>query len=88
MRDARRRASPDALQLALDCCKPALCTAFGRGERCSLADLPTAMTPHADGSGLSLIGALPIAATTAETLLLEYATGMAPSDVAWGSPRP
>jgi len=83
-----RKASFDALQLALDCCKPALCTAFGRGERCSLADLPTAMTPHADGSGLSLIGALPIAATTAEIFLLEYATGMAPSDVAWGKLTP
>jgi 4-phytase/acid phosphatase len=83
-----RKASFDALQAALGCCKPALCTAFGRGELCKLGDLPTAMTPHADGAGLSLIGALPIASTTSEIFLLEYANGMAASDVAWGRMTP
>jgi len=83
-----RKASFDALQAALGCCKPALCTAFGRGELCKLSDLPTAMTPLADGAGLALIGALPIAATTSEIFLLEYANGMAASDVAWGRMTP
>ena len=46
-----RKASFDALQAALGCCKPALCTAFGRGELCKLPDLPTAMTPHATVPG-------------------------------------
>ena len=83
-----RKASFDALQAALGCCKPALCTAFGRGELCKLSDLPTAMTPLADGAGLALIGALPIAATTSEIFLLEYANGMAAPDVAWGRMTP
>jgi 4-phytase/acid phosphatase len=79
-----RKAEFDALQSVLDCCKPALCTAFGRGERCALADLPTALVAHPDGTGVSLIGALPIASTTSELLLLEYADGMPTADVGWG----
>ena len=74
----------DALQTVLGCCKPSLCQAFGQGENCKLTDLPTAMWPKADGSGISLIGALPIASTTAELLLLEYADGKAQADVGWG----
>jgi 4-phytase/acid phosphatase len=78
----------DALQSALDCCKPALCTAFGQGDKCQLADLPTAITPHADGSGMSMIGALPIASTAAELMLLQYVDGKPLTDVGWGRVTP
>ncbi|MFO1322472.1 MAG: histidine-type phosphatase [Burkholderiales bacterium] len=77
-----------ALQSVLGCCKPALCTAFGRGEKCELAELPTAMIAQPDGSGISLIGALAIASTTSELLLLEYANDMPPADVGWGRATP
>jgi 4-phytase/acid phosphatase len=82
------KSSLDTLESVLECCKPALCTAFGRGEDCQLADLPTALVPHADGSGLSIIGALAIASTTAELLLLEYADGLPPAAVGWGRATP
>ncbi|MCC7327091.1 MAG: histidine-type phosphatase [Burkholderiales bacterium] len=78
----------DALQSVLDCCKPALCLAFGRAERCTLADLPSAITTLPDGAGLSLIGALPIAATTSELFLLEYLDGLPMTDVGWGRVTP
>lgn len=78
----------DTLQSVLECCKPTLCAAFGRGDACRLPDLPTAMSPQADGSGIALIGALAIASTTAELLLLEYADGMPPSAVGWGRVTP
>lgn len=74
----------ETLQGALQCCSPALCTAFGRGERCTLPDLPTAMSPAPDGSGVALIGALPIASSAAEILLLEYANGLPMEQVGWG----
>ena len=76
--------SYDTLQTILECCAPALCTAFGRGERCKLPDLPTAISPQPDGKGVELIGALAIASATSELLLLEYADGKPPTDVAWG----
>ena len=77
-----------ALQSVLDCCKPALCAAFGRGEKCELADLPTAMSPLPEGTGLSVVGALAIASTTSELLLLEYADGLPPGEVGWGRVTP
>jgi len=77
-----------ALQSVLDCCKPALCLAFGRAERCTLADLPTAITPLPDGAGLALIGALPIASTATELFLLEYLDGLPMPDVGWGRVTP
>jgi 4-phytase/acid phosphatase len=72
----------DTLQTALGCCKPTLCTAFGKGEKCTLSELPTAMSPRVDGSGIDLLGALAIGSSAAELLLLEYADGR--PDVAWG----
>jgi 4-phytase/acid phosphatase len=78
----------DALQSVLDCCKPALCTAFGRGEHCALADLPTVLSPQPDGAGLALMGALPIASASSELLLLEYADGLPPGEVGWGRVTP
>jgi len=72
------------LQAALDCCKPVLCSAYGRGESCKLPDLPTGMSPLPDGRGLELVGGLAIAAEAAETILLEYAEGIESSGVAWG----
>ena len=77
-----------ALQSVLDCCKPALCLAFGRGERCTLADLPTAITPLPDGAGLALIGALPIASAATELFLLEYLDGLPLPEVGWGRVTP
>lgn len=82
------KAQFNALQSVLDCCKPALCLAFGRGERCTLADLPTAITPLPDGAGLALIGALPIASTSTELFLLEYLDGLPMADVGWGRVTP
>jgi len=76
------------LQSALDCCKPALCTAFGRGEACRLTDLPTAMSPLPEGAGLEMIGALPIGAAAAAALFDQYLAGLAPQDVAWGRATP
>jgi 4-phytase/acid phosphatase len=72
------------LQAALDCCKPALCSAYGRGDKCKVSDLPTGMSPLPDGKGLELIGGLAIASQAAETILLEYAEGIESSSVAWG----
>jgi 4-phytase/acid phosphatase len=74
----------DALQSILQCCSPSLCTALGRGDKCTLADLPTVMSPLPDGSGLAVMGSLPIASTTAEILLLEYADNLPMGEVAWG----
>ena len=78
------KTSYDTLQTVLDCCKPALCSAFGRGERCTLPDLPTALLAQSDGKGIGLLGALAIASTTSELLLLEYADGKPAADVGWG----
>jgi 4-phytase/acid phosphatase len=77
-----------SLQTALDCCKPALCTALGNGATCKLADLPTMLSPRADGSGLALVGALSIASSAAEILLLEHAEGKPASEVGWGRLTP
>jgi 4-phytase/acid phosphatase len=77
-----------ALQAALDCCQPALCTAFGKPEGCRLADLPTALSPQPDGKGLALLGALAIASAASETFLLQYAEGMDGASVAWGRLEP
>jgi 4-phytase/acid phosphatase len=74
----------DALQAVLQCCSASLCSALGRGEKCTLADLPTVMSPLPDGSGLAVMGALPIASTTAEVLLLEYADNLPAGEVGWG----
>jgi 4-phytase/acid phosphatase len=74
----------DTLQSLLQCCSASLCSALGRGEKCTLADLPTVMSPLPDGSGLAVMGALPVASTTAEILLLEYADNMPISEVGWG----
>ena len=74
----------DALQSVLQCCSPSLCSALGRGDKCTLADLPTVMSPLPDGSGLAVMGSLPIASTTAEILLLEYADNLPMGEVAWG----
>jgi 4-phytase/acid phosphatase len=76
-----------SLQGMLECCRPALCTALGRGDACTLPDLPTALATTPDG-GVALLGALPIAATTAEVLLLEYVDGMPPANVGWGRATP
>jgi 4-phytase/acid phosphatase len=72
------------LQSALDCCRPALCSAFGRPDTCKLPDLPTAMAALPDGKGLELLGALAIASEAAEIFLLQYAEGLDSSKVAWG----
>ena len=74
----------DALQSMLQCCSPSLCSALGRGDKCTLGDLPTVMSPLADGSGLAVMGSLAIASTTAEILLLEYADNLPMGEVAWG----
>ena len=73
-----------ALQSGMECCKPALCLAFGKPEGCKLADLPTALSPLPNGKGLELLGALAIASTAAENFQLEYAEGLDAGRVAWG----
>lgn len=76
------------LQGVLDCCKPALCTVYGKGETCTLADLPTALLPTVDGAQLAVLGGLKIASTAAEMLLLEYADGKPMAEVGWGRVTP
>lgn len=78
----------DALQAGMDCCKPALCVAFGKPEGCKLADLPTALSTRPNGTGVALIGALGIASAATENFLLEYAEGMDANLVAWGRLNP
>ena len=78
----------DALQAGMDCCKPALCVAFGRPEGCKLAELPTVLSPLPNGKGIDLLGALGIASTATEIMLLQYAEGMDASQVAWGRLNP
>jgi 4-phytase / acid phosphatase len=78
----------DALQAGMDCCKPALCVAFGKPEGCKLADLPTALSPLPNGKGIELLGALGIASLATEIMLLEYAEGLDASQVAWGRLSP
>jgi len=77
-----------ALQSVLDCCKPALCRSLDRGDKCELPDLPTRFSTRTDGAGIALAGALPIASTTSEILLLEYADGFPMADVGWGRVTP
>ena len=60
----------------------------GRGEKCTLADLPTVMSPLPDGGGLAVIGALPIASTTAESCFSSTPTAIPVADVAWGRATP
>jgi 4-phytase/acid phosphatase len=78
----------DALQVGMDCCKPALCMAFGKPAGCKLADLPTVLSPLPNGKGLEMLGALNIASTAAEIILLEIAEGMDPSQIGWGRLNP
>ena len=78
----------DALQDGMDCCKPALCMAFGKAEGCKLADLPTFLSPQPNGTGVTMIGALAIASAVTEDFLLEYAEGMETGQVAWGRLTP
>jgi 4-phytase / acid phosphatase len=78
----------DALQAGMDCCKPALCVALGRPEGCKLAELPTALSPLPNGKGIELLGALGIASSATEIMLLQYAEGLDASQVAWGRLNP
>ena len=78
----------DALQAGMDCCKPALCVAFGKPPGCKLADLPTVLSPLQNGKGIELLGALGIASSATEIILLQYAEGMDASQVAWGRLSP
>ena len=78
----------DTLQSVLMCCKPTLCSALGRGDRCTLSDLPTVLSPLPEGAGIAMMGALPIASTTSEVLLLEYADNLPLAEVGWGRATP
>ena len=78
----------EALQAGMDCCKPSLCTAFGKPEGCKLADLPTVLSPLPEGAGMAMLGALAIASTATENFLLEYAEGLDLGQVAWGRMTP
>ena len=78
----------DALQAGMDCCKPALCTAWGKPEGCKLAELPTVLSPQPDGTGITMLGALAIASAATENFLLEYAEGLDLGQVAWGRLTP
>lgn len=51
---------------------PAICSRFALMPKCSLEDLPTAISISADGSNIRLIGALGIASSLAEIFLQEY----------------
>ena len=78
------KAPVEALQAGMDCCKPALCVAFGRPAGCKLSDLPTVLSPIPNGKGIELLGALAIASTATEIIMLQYAEGMEANQVAWG----
>ncbi len=60
----------------------------GKPEGCKLADLPTALSVRADGTGLAMFGALAIASEASEIFLMEYADGMDAGAVAWGRLSP
>jgi 4-phytase/acid phosphatase len=85
-----RRLEPsfDVLQSVLECCGRALCREFGRGESCTLPDLPTRLASRPNDGGVAMTGALPIASTASEILLLEYGDGRPLDDVGWGRVTP
>ena len=83
-------------QKVLRCCQPELCQAtwkmcpsgLPQPEKCRLdQELPTCLVPKPTSSTptqVQLGGALRIASTFAEILLLEYANGFKNEDVGWG----
>ena len=84
-------------QSALRCCQPSLCQAAWNKtcrqpppapKACTLTDrLPSCLVRHPEtgpATQVTLGGALRMASTFAELLLLEYANGFAQSEVGWG----
>lgn len=82
------RAALATLQSVLGCCQPELCKKFGKGDHCTLSDLPDTIVADDKSKGVSLHGKLDIASTAAEVLLLEYAQGFDKRRVGWGRVDP
>jgi 4-phytase/acid phosphatase len=69
------------LQQVMKCCSAAYCDATKKSA-CSLGDTPTHVATN-EGKP-SLDGALGIASTAAQTLLLEYVEGKPAAEIGWG----
>lgn len=66
---------------ALDCCSEDLCQRFGIARNCTLADLPTRYTGPSDYWDAMYSSPLTIAASFAESFMLQALSGI---DYAWG----
>jgi 4-phytase/acid phosphatase len=76
---AQHAADFAVLQRVLGCCQPPACPA----GRCSVSDLTSELLPT-KGDGPDLSGALGIASTAGQTVLLEYVEGKPMNEVGWG----
>lgn len=70
------------LQAVYGCCAPPICDRYGAKTPCSFSDLPTTLAEG--GEKPAMQGALDLASTAAQILVLEYAEGKPMSDVGWG----
>nr|WP_326492778.1 histidine-type phosphatase [Xanthomonas hortorum] len=55
---------------------------------CDFAQMPSTLTPSANGRGLALGGPIDLTSGTGEVLLLQYAEGLPQSQVGWGRATP
>jgi 4-phytase / acid phosphatase len=67
------------MQRVLGCCRPPACA----GASCSLTDLPSELV-STKGDGPDMSGALGVASTAGQTILLEYVEGKPMGQVGWG----
>lgn len=81
---AHAKAKPllDRLQAIYGCCDARICAAYKAATPCTLSDLVTTL---GEGEGKpKLSGALDLASTASEILLLEYTEGKPMAEVGWG----
>lgn len=81
-RTAQARPLLQRLQGVYRCCAPPFCEKYKVAAPCTLTDLPTTLA--AGGEKPSMEGALDLASTAAQILLLEYTDGKPMDQVGWG----
>jgi 4-phytase/acid phosphatase len=81
-RTAQAKPLLERLQKIYGCCAPPICDKYRVAAPCTLADLPTTLV--AGGEKPSMDGALDLASTAAQILLLEYTDGKPMDQVGWG----